>query len=219
MHVSTYTIQEGQEVPILYDCNIRLWLGPDLTRRQASNIYDWFVRYYEEIEVIETFKAYVTDNIHIVNSAGEEIGPFGTRDPWGFLINVAETSSSSVIRLHAKEIIELAIPKPRNCVPRQTRAISGFVYILQAGDLFKIGKAQDLHGRISCLGVKLPIPSILFGAIKSDDYTVLEKHLHSVYAAQRKQGEWFALTDLDLRQIERMEGFFRPETPLLSEDV
>lgn len=74
---------------------------------------------------------------------------------------------------------------------------SEFVYILRAGDYFKIGKTIDFSKRIAQLKIQLPFEVELFKVINTNDSAKLEKHFHRIYRKLRANGEWFKLTPHD----------------------
>ena len=69
----------------------------------------------------------------------------------------------------------------------------GYVYLLEGGGFFKIGKATDLDRRVQQIFPKLPFECRLLHAIASDDCLALERWLHRRFADCRRNGEWFQL--------------------------
>lgn len=74
---------------------------------------------------------------------------------------------------------------------RDTRPVN--VYIIQAGEMVKIGKAVNVEKRLRSLQTASPVVLHLVRAIESDDGNRLELELHRRFAKYRENGEWFRL--------------------------
>ena len=81
----------------------------------------------------------------------------------------------------------------------------GWIYMLQAGTWFKIGRAKKLDRRIYQLKIQLPFEAQLVHAIQTDDTHHAERHWHERFRARRLNGEWFELTGSDVREFRRYE--------------
>lgn len=73
--------------------------------------------------------------------------------------------------------------------------VSGYVYILKAGDYYKIGRSKTPDERIKTLQIQLPFPVSIVGIIPCTDEILAEKMLHRRYADKRVNGEWFKLRE------------------------
>ena len=74
------------------------------------------------------------------------------------------------------------------------------VYIVTDGKFFKIGFTDGaVEARIDALQTGNPNRLILVHQM--DGSRTLEKELHGIYAAKRLNGEWFDLTNKDLKSI------------------
>lgn len=71
----------------------------------------------------------------------------------------------------------------------------GFVYILKAGEFYKIGKAKTLGPRIRTLKIQLPFSAEVWHAFPCENYSQSELHLHEWFSRERVNGEWFRLPD------------------------
>ena len=93
----------------------------------------------------------------------------------------------------AREAFETDFPK---------RPEMGHIYLVasETGH-YKIGRAQKLDQRIQQFGVKIPFKTWLAHSFVSDDYKNAEKLLHEKYSAKRSHGEWFVLSDDDVKEI------------------
>lgn len=69
----------------------------------------------------------------------------------------------------------------------------GYIYVLQSGQHYKIGKAQNVDNRVAQISPKTPLPVSLIHSIESDDMTWVERWLHQRFANYRANGEWFNL--------------------------
>jgi len=83
------------------------------------------------------------------------------------------------------------IPSPFTC--RGEGRKPGYVYLLEGGGFYKIGKAAELDRRIQQISPKLPFTCRLLHAIPSQDCLALEQGLHQRFSPQRVNGEWFQL--------------------------
>lgn len=87
---------------------------------------------------------------------------------------------------------------------RSPQKPDGYVYLLKAlhdDRLYKIGRTNNPANRLKTFGVKLPFPVEYSCLIKTDDMYALESELHTRFARNRVDGEWFTLTDDDVRYI------------------
>jgi hypothetical protein len=81
---------------------------------------------------------------------------------------------------------------------------TGWIYVLRCEPLsiYKIGKTSSLDLRIKTLRIQLPFPVSVFVIIPTPDIDWMEREFHSDFAAQRKNGEWFALLPEQLEELE-----------------
>lgn len=76
----------------------------------------------------------------------------------------------------------------------------GFVYLLKADNgLYKIGKAKEIDSRLTQIKPALPYELELVVYYQTADMTYSELHWHEHFADKRKNGEWFALTETDVK--------------------
>ena len=86
---------------------------------------------------------------------------------------------------------------------RSHRITQGYVYIVKMGEYYKVGKTLDMTCRMGEYTL-LPIePEIVF-CKKVGDYTQGERTLHEQYADKRVRGEWFKLTDEDIKKAKQL---------------
>ena len=77
----------------------------------------------------------------------------------------------------------------------------GYVYLLEAGPFYKIGKAKVVDNRVKQIKLQLPYAPELIHSIETDDHTKLESYWHKRFADKRQKGEWFILTDADVEEF------------------
>lgn len=84
---------------------------------------------------------------------------------------------------------------------------AGYVYLIQEVDFsgqYKIGRTIDPKTRLKHVDIKTPGETKVIALLKTKDAIALERRLHKKYASKRKRGEWFDLTDAQVRQIRNM---------------
>jgi hypothetical protein len=71
----------------------------------------------------------------------------------------------------------------------------GFVYVLEAGPYYKIGRTSNLTTRIKTLNIQLPFPVSCIAAFPCEEVSRSEAELHRRFDKHRVNGEWFTLPD------------------------
>ena len=79
----------------------------------------------------------------------------------------------------------------------------GFVYLIQSGRFFKIGKTNALGRREYELKIQLPEKAKTVHSIRTDDPTGIEAYWHKRFETRRKNGEWFELSRADVSAFKR----------------
>jgi hypothetical protein len=95
------------------------------------------------------------------------------------------------IATHAKQVSPKATPPAK--LPR-----TGFVYVIQCGESFKIGLTNNPTKRLRVLSVKAPFPLTVHLLIPTNNMEALEGELHTFFAHKHRRGEWFDLTEEDI---------------------
>lgn len=86
----------------------------------------------------------------------------------------------------------------KSTTAKQAPAIAG-VYVLQMGDIYKIGRSSNIQRRMSELCGMLPYPTVLICTIPdSRKLKSVELELHRRYSSKRLNGEWFTLEPEDV---------------------
>jgi len=79
----------------------------------------------------------------------------------------------------------------------------GYIYFLQAKNIaVKIGKTINLQNRFNQIQPRLPFETQVICTIKTSDYTLLENKFHKLFYNKHVNGEWFKLTNNDIKDIE-----------------
>jgi hypothetical protein len=92
-------------------------------------------------------------------------------------------------------------------VNRQDRAQArrgGFVYLMKAGDAYKIGIARNVERRRDAIQTGSPVPVFVIAAAFVNDPRWVEAGLHQEFAACRLEGEWFALDQRSVADVIRL---------------
>ena len=100
-------------------------------------------------------------------------------------------------------------PELLNLQQPNTRTASenpGVVYILRCGNSYKIGMTRvDVTKRLAALQTGSPERMEMITVIACDNPADLERRLHSMFAAKRLEGEWFALDPGDVELLKRVQ--------------
>jgi len=100
---------------------------------------------------------------------------------------------------------ELFASRGANALDRrlETFAIKGFVYLLRSGKNYKLGRTNAAGRRLRELAIQLPENPDTVHVIETDDPEGIERYWHSRFAEKRKGGEWFTLSQEEVRAFKK----------------
>lgn len=93
--------------------------------------------------------------------------------------------------------------KQSGVAPPQGRIQTGFVYLMQSGRHYKIGRTNALGRREWELGIKIPVPPRTVHHVETDDPVGVEAYWHRRFESKHGEGEWFNLTADDVAAFKR----------------
>lgn len=115
-------------------------------------------------------------------------------------------------RWEYKDITALCAPLLTRIVPEEKgESISetvGEVYLFRSGRYYKIGRTNDTVRRGTEIRIQLPERLHLIHSIKTDDPSGIEAYWHKRFESKRKGGEWFNLTQADIRAFKRWKRIY-----------
>jgi len=79
--------------------------------------------------------------------------------------------------------------------------VEGVVYLLRAGPHFKIGKSINFEKRLTSIKLLLPDPAEVVHVIRTSNPSQTETFWHRRFAAKRRNGEWFALSEAEVDEF------------------
>ena len=80
---------------------------------------------------------------------------------------------------------------------------NGYLYLIHCVGFpyYKIGITKDIDARLSSMQSSLPFQLELEFAVLAENFLIKERELHSKYANNRLNGEWFNFNDAELDDV------------------
>jgi hypothetical protein len=110
----------------------------------------------------------------------------------------SQIDASEAARMLTEAFRQGRQPKP---LPFVASSSMGKVYLLKAGPFYKIGKAKDFDKRLRQIRLQLPYPVEVVHVISTSEFSQLETYWHRKFKTKRTNGEWFVLTDQDVKEF------------------
>ncbi|EQA46654.1 T5orf172 domain protein [Leptospira broomii serovar Hurstbridge str. 5399] len=101
-------------------------------------------------------------------------------------------------------------PSLKPSVSESNKISSGYVYLFQHGSRneYKIGKTNNIIRREGEISIELPEKARPIHHIETDDPSGIEKYWHHRFKDKRKNGEWFELSNADVKAFMRWKNIY-----------
>lgn len=93
--------------------------------------------------------------------------------------------------------------EPEKDTKNKSRVASGFVYLMQSGKHYKIGRTNSVGRREREFAIQIPVPPKTIHSIETDDPVGVEAYWHNRFKDRRGEGEWFDLSPEDVKAFKR----------------
>ena len=93
----------------------------------------------------------------------------------------------------------------------------GYVYIIKVDQYYKIGQTTNLKKRIGEYTKLMKEPKVIIN-VPCKNYIDIEKELHEMYADKNTNGEWFLLSNEDIKNAVNYLNLRIVESELYSEE-
>ncbi|MCO5240774.1 MAG: GIY-YIG nuclease family protein [Chitinophagaceae bacterium] len=81
--------------------------------------------------------------------------------------------------------------------------VIGAVYLIKSGKFYKVGRSNSIGRRHYELSIQLPERAEVIHSINTDDPVGIEVYWHNRFRDKRKNGEWFELSQEDIKAFKR----------------
>ena len=86
---------------------------------------------------------------------------------------------------------------------KNTKESTGYVYLMQFGNEYKIGNSNNVEKRFRQLRTQMPYEGKIIHTIETGDPEGIETYWHQYFDDKRLKGEWFKLTADDVKYFKR----------------
>jgi hypothetical protein len=98
-----------------------------------------------------------------------------------------------------RDLLLAEVPVDADEPARVSPKVGGYVYLIRSGTFHKIGRTNASGRRLRELAIQLPQKPRTVHVIETDDPEGVEGYWHRRFAAKRQDGEWFLLSEDDVR--------------------
>lgn len=89
----------------------------------------------------------------------------------------------------------------------KSKFTSGYIYVLKCNEFYKIGSSTTLEKRILSIQSSCPYEiQVVHTSERRSDFQELKKYLHLKFNYAHERGEWFKLSDTDLKELTELLG-------------
>jgi hypothetical protein len=92
----------------------------------------------------------------------------------------------------------------KKTIKKENKKISGYIYIIQSGNYYKIGRSRNKKDRIKKYITENPNEINILMCEKVTDYIKTEAHLLNKFKNKKHRGEWFSLNKTDINIIKKI---------------
>jgi hypothetical protein len=100
-------------------------------------------------------------------------------------------------------IVSLIDLEPSPLLNQESDFKNGYVYAIEFGAYYKIGRSNDIERRIKQINVALPEKGEIVHFIETDDPVGIEEYWHKRFDQYRENGEWFKLPAKELAAFKK----------------
>lgn len=117
------------------------------------------------------------------------------------LLNEGKLDKALTNVLKAKKLSIIQIEKERLDKENKAKKGIGYIYLIKSRYGYKIGKSKNIKQRNKLFSIKMPFEFDYVFKKKCSDYHNLEIRLHEMFKDKNINGEWFQLSEDDIKLI------------------
>lgn len=199
------------QFPEELEARLYAWCNPE----EANCAFSWYAPTHaaDAFEYALEIGSCLSRGMLIYVYHTEETGPILTRSAYPDRAGLCFFSASDIVaawrdfesravfdldmrgrmKIAAAKVLQRAKSGPR--IPTPRALTKGYIYLLNGGGYFKIGRTTDPDRRTRDLRIQLPFRASVVHTIRADDMELAELYFHTVFQRERANGEWFSLSD------------------------